>query len=479
MLNFKEWLLAEEFTSLLTPEKDIITLGQRTPSDLSGFCLHNPQINKFALENATQMFIVFAFVLYTIQREWQVVHHTFPNFMKWVFEEAIHKDDWDYQGTPFANMNILMGGGGKKSKTSAPYLRELWLSKERIFDAIKTLHTGASPTSMMSDSSDYKIFKYILNNVKGLGIVKAAFASQLIIGKFGCIDSVNMRAYRGIIDADIESRGKESSFTKKPRIGKTGVATDLAGNPVFDYEVKKSDRGLVGYVDFLKALEQNYGDDISQVLWNDWCRIVGQKIVKAGSGEKITLSVNGQIEQINPYVPKRHIKDLLDKEKEHLTQFPNPGLGVSQGHLNAIRKASEYMRENAQPINPQEFINRFFASVNAQMNPFGHNYYYTDGQTLVMFKINSSVIKPGGIHIEEIHTIPTKTGAGQRFMEKITRMADETNTWLELNAVPLKTDQRIPLRKLKNFYKSFGFNPLRDSQDTMIRKPKISDQEPS
>jgi len=134
--------------------------------------------------------------------------------------------------------------------------------------------------------------------------------------------------------------------------------------------------------------------------------------------------------------------------------------------------------ETVNPANSQQFISRFFASVNAQMNPFGHNYYYTDGETVVMFKINSSVMKPGGIHIEEIHTVPTKTGAGQRFMEKITRMADETNTWLELNAVPLKTDERIPSRKLKNFYKSFGFNSLRrDDQDTMIRKPKTSDQQ--
>lgn len=136
--------------------------------------------------------------------------------------------------------------------------------------------------------------------------------------------------------------------------------------------------------------------------------------------------------------------------------------------------------ETVNPENSQQFISRFFASVNAQMNPFGHNYYYTDGQTLVMFKINSSVIKPDAIHIEEIHTVPTKTGAGKRFMEKITRMADETNTWLELNAVPLKTNERIPSSKLKNFYKSFGFKSLRkDDQNTMIRKPKISDQQSS
>lgn len=136
--------------------------------------------------------------------------------------------------------------------------------------------------------------------------------------------------------------------------------------------------------------------------------------------------------------------------------------------------------ENAQPMNPQEFISRFMASVNAQMNPLGRNYYYMDGETLVMFKMNPSVIKFGGIHLEEIHANPTKTGAGQRFMQKITKMADDTNTWLELNAVPLKTSEKIPSRKLKNFYKSFGFIPLRgDDQDTMIRKPQISDQEPS
>jgi len=346
MLNFKEWLLAEEFTSLLTPGKDVITLGQPVPPELSGFCLHNPEINKFALKNSTQMFIVFAFVLYTIQKEWQIVHHTFPNFMKWVFTEAIHKDNWEYGDQPFSIYGHLMGGGGNQSKTSAPYLRELWLNKERIFDNIKNLYAGSTATSSLSDSADYKIFKYIFNNIKGLGIVKSAFACQLIIGKFGCIDSVNMRAYRNIIDADIDTKQDKSSFKRTPREGKRGIVTDKEGNPVFDYKVKDSGRGFVGYNEFLQALEALYGQNISQTLWNDWCRIVGQKVVKAGTGDKITLQVNKDIVVINPYKPKSHIRGLLDAEKENLAQFEDPGLGISLGHLNAIKRGAEHMPES-------------------------------------------------------------------------------------------------------------------------------------
>jgi hypothetical protein len=122
----------------------------------------------------------------------------------------------------------------------------------------------------------------------------------------------------------------------------------------------------------------------------------------------------------------------------------------------------------------EDFIRRFISSVQAQSNPIDRNYYYMDGDALVKFQISPGYLKRGSVAVGELHIVPNKTGAGRRFMETLTRLADESNVFLELNAVPLKTNERIPLNKLKNLYKSFGFLQMPgESQNTMFRKPKV------
>lgn len=120
-----------------------------------------------------------------------------------------------------------------------------------------------------------------------------------------------------------------------------------------------------------------------------------------------------------------------------------------------------------------DFIQKFIALMKAQENPIDKGYYYQDGDTLVKFQLIPGFLKPGSVHVNVLHTIPNKTGAGKRFLEKLTQLADETNTWLELSAVPFKADERIPQDKLNNFYANFGFAKIKgDSQNTMVRKPK-------
>ena len=73
-MNFKQWFFNELEIATLGKEKiypsgssSVITLGQKRSSEVSGFCLHNPEINAFAQKNSTNMFIVFAFVFYTVR----------------------------------------------------------------------------------------------------------------------------------------------------------------------------------------------------------------------------------------------------------------------------------------------------------------------------------------------------------------------------------------------------------------------------
>jgi hypothetical protein len=346
LINFKNWLESEEESSpsnILLPPSNIITLGSKRDPKVSGFCLHNPQINKFAQENSTQMFMVLAFVLYTIQKEWQIVRQTFPDFLKWVFEEAIPKDNWDYRGQSFSKYAHILGMHKIHSPNEAAHMRKLWEQKNTIYSTIMSLLSKKISTSL-TDSSEFEIFKYLMQNVSGLGPVKAAFASQLIIGKFGCIDSVNTRAYFDMIKKDIKKKDKKSGFKLVDRKDKDGKLIRVKGKKVQDIEAKDSLVGLKGYVEFLDSLQELYGDDISKILWDDWCQIVGEKVVKAGSDHDITLKVNNQEFTINPYVPKSNLRTLLNKEKEHLGLVDPTGIGtgVSLGHLSAITQSGDW-----------------------------------------------------------------------------------------------------------------------------------------
>lgn len=364
-MNFKQWFFNEMEIATLDKEKiypygssDEIKLGQPKGSKVSGFCLHNPEINAFAQKNSTNMFIVFAFVFYTMQKEWQIVHQTFPDFLKWVFENAIYKtkknniNAWDYAGQSFAKQANLLGS--KKGESKARYLEELWGKKDIIYNGITSLMNKGNSTSL-SDSSDFKIFEYIVNNIKGLAAVKAAFATQLIIGKYGCVDSVNMRAYDKMIRADIEKDPKKSGFslttkkskTKKDALGNFVNIIDKKSNTVTATKVKTSGIGLKGYVSFLDALQDLYGDSISKIMWDDWCKIVNDKIIKSndiGDSNKIKLNVNDQEFKINPYRVKSNTRDMIDKEKEFLQKVDpeGTGSGISLAHLQSIKAGEKY-----------------------------------------------------------------------------------------------------------------------------------------
>ena len=90
-----------------------------------------------------------------------------------------------------------------------------------------------------------------------------------------------MRAYETLIKKDIKKHDKKSAFT---------IAKDTGEIKIKD----ASGISLAGYQRFLQSLEDLYGDNISKVLWNDWCQIVGEKIVKSGTKDEIVLNVNNQ-----------------------------------------------------------------------------------------------------------------------------------------------------------------------------------------
>jgi hypothetical protein len=80
--------------------------------------------------------------------------------------------------------------------------------------------------------------------------------------------------------------------------------------------------------------------------------------------------------------------------------------------------------------------------------------------------------------VEVFWLIAADRGAGREAMQLICDLADKHGVYLELDAIPLKTDQqgkefKLTREQLVKFYQSFGFKikEYRDKHPRMIRKP--------
>ena len=170
----------------------------------------------------------------------------------------LFRSNWNYEHKPFHKFANLLAPSNDPQYANASYLQELWPKKNEIYSNIMALDKSSS--SSLSDSSEFEIYKYIINNIRGLALAKAAFATQLILGKFGCIDSVNTAAYDALIRKDIEQKGDKSAFTLQTRKVKKRPVLDAEGKEIQDAVIKKaSGVSMRGYIDFLKALQDLYG----------------------------------------------------------------------------------------------------------------------------------------------------------------------------------------------------------------------------
>lgn len=342
MITFKKYKdLLEEVLDPTGKPISSMSIGKIRKPEESGFCEHNPEVRKFAQRNPVQMFIVLSFVFFTMQKEWYAVVNYFESFIKWLFEKAIPKDDWSYANEPFTRFPNLLGAGKKeeikeiKKKTGdtqysvgkeiikpeelkfvrlygegeARYIAKIWKNKERIYDYI-----------MSNLEYPEKIFIFLTEEIQGLGGVKAAFCTQLILGKFGCIDSINQRVYSNLIKTKYSN-----VFTPEG-------------------SVKPSVKAKEGYLGFLKDLEDMFQQDISQTLWDDWCEIVDLKILNAnesGENKKVTINLkNGETVEISPYKIKRGEKtdtsEGMKQMQREIESEPVLGKKTSEQHMSAI-----------------------------------------------------------------------------------------------------------------------------------------------
>jgi tRNA nucleotidyltransferase/poly(A) polymerase len=298
--TFNEWVKMLE-SSIITPDYNI---GDDKKKNKDGFCSHNPEINKYAFSSPESMFTVIAFTFFTIQRDWPDVTTRFPLFLQWFFEKAVNKkgkivnpryDDSE----PFVTGTRLKTRAFSGKEGQHEHLINIWDNRKKIFDSLTNVR-----------DNEFAMLDWILRNIGGLSLVKAGFLIQLITGKYGCMDSINMRVL-----------GKLLTVTDF-KISKTQLHT------------KGTQQKIQQYVSAVNELG-------SRQLWNDWCSIVARKIQFAttrGELENNKISINlpdGSEEKIEPYEKDvRNVKDIKNAKKKFKS-----GFDVSKDHMDLLKHA--------------------------------------------------------------------------------------------------------------------------------------------
>jgi len=346
-MNLK--LLIEEILDATgKPYAAVVDSRKNLPSSESGFCLHNPLIKPFVFDNEVNMAILVSFVFYTVAKKWMDVKFRFDSFLQWVMvtDKKSQKNplttEWKYgKDNYFANEKTprLHSGAGNF------FIKSLWNNKKMIYDKIIAIYDPRT-SPKLSDSEYLKkaleIWYVLINNIPGLGPTKAAFCVQLMMGKLGCIDSINSAVYQAVAPDDL--------FTKKEKDGEVDLKMKQASKDSVTKELTNAGHKVAkAYVDFLNYLEKSAGMDISKNLWDVWCDIVAQKLNFAGgkierSPIGITLP-DGSMSQVIPYQKDEKSRELINKYVSMLGGKVD-AKDVSRDHTDIITKSRERIGES-------------------------------------------------------------------------------------------------------------------------------------
>jgi len=350
------------------PDGNTVEIGGQ--EETGGFCEHNPAINRFAFENPVHMFMVLAFVLFTMQKPWSVVTEGFVEFLTWWFTDAAKKlqtnpSATDIQYPKDASYAKYVNRFGQNNS----FMIGFWNNRVKIFEDLKALKEGKGSLDKdakiiitnLADTFDtenqskedkkihdsilvsledtlhspeYLVFRYLCS-LDGLGAPKAGFVTQLLLGKMGCVDSVNTNIYKTFFPS--ATWDPKTSSARSVGIEKSGKMAGTFSNP--------AERSMAGYAYFLKYLQHMYSNDehtrdVSKMMWDDWCEIIARKMIYATNkgglkDQQIFIKhVGGGGSTIDSYQHDKRSGAGIDKwkkeapsgfrvSKEHETSFTN------------------------------------------------------------------------------------------------------------------------------------------------------------
>jgi len=264
-----------------TPRPSIVSPNDPNLLDLtksldSGFCEYNPQINQYAQSSPETLAEMIIFVIATIQKNWYDVVPVFNLLMNYLRKgnSLVNPSDPEFYEKNIENSGFSSIILGEK----LPSVNTIWNRRNEIYSRTKPYIDKYNKTSgIAKEEAMFEIYLSFLG-LPNLGLPKAAFATQLVIGRLGCIDSVNMNLYK-----DVEGIKPLTS------VDKDGKTTFKSMSSFKDKKILQITKGGVklakGYVDFLKMLSKTTKSGeagISRFLWDSWVELIALKMNRSG-----------------------------------------------------------------------------------------------------------------------------------------------------------------------------------------------------
>ena len=311
----------EEVETEIDDESNVLDLSGELDS---GFCEFNPTINQYAQSSPEGMAEMLIFVVATQRSRWYDVVEKFPILMAYIREHDMLLDpkqsSVDEKGKRFYHLPKTIGSLTLGFRKNA--IESIWSNKDSFYSDIMPIirkFNDAGGNTIAQEEAQFEIYLKLMT-VPGLGLPKAAFASQLVIGRLGCIDSINMNLYKGLDPEGklitVNDKGNPSFKTPgKKRDKSSGIITLTKGG------IKLAER----YVEFLKQIaELTQTADISRQLWDSWVEMVAKKINVGGDltvilpdGEKYIVPNDYSRRRSKEYLGKRGKASAKGVSGEH------------------------------------------------------------------------------------------------------------------------------------------------------------------
>tara|TARA_R100000008_G_C3581117_1_gene168591 strand:+ start:153 stop:1283 length:1131 start_codon:yes stop_codon:yes gene_type:complete len=360
--NWREYIKeAEEEAS----EDAVLDLSKEFDS---GFCKYNPLINEYAQYSPDQLADVLMFVIGTQQMRWYDVVPKFPILLNFVHENDGLMTDRnllnpgeDKPRYDFSGFGQLVMGPRKHA------IDFLWKNRESIYSSFSPLFDEYNNSNgLRKEEALFNIYLQTIT-LPGFGLPKAAFATQLIIGRLGCIDSINLNIYKGISqEFNILTPG-DKGF-KTPSVTASGKKVIQAGE--FDSNIIKLTSGGVElaqkYVEFLRQIAKETGaDDISRKLWDSWVELVAKKI---NIKDDLKVKMPDGSEHV---VPNDYSKSTKGVEKNPSAAFRKKYIGNITGKDVSRQHHIPTMYENKKdPLLFESWSKYFYQSLNKSFKSF-------------------------------------------------------------------------------------------------------------
>ena len=227
-------------------------------------------LTDFSLESPENLAAVLIFVVATQEKVWPAVVTKFPELMVYL----------DTYGGLFPSGEKRLEAGFPKEFTElvlgnrATSIDEIWKNRDMFYQEMApAIRKFKNAGESKKDEAAFEVYLTALG-VPSHAFPKGGFATQLLVGRLGCIDSINAQLL------DVPDSLLKLVDPNKPELGKTfksATKTKIQGKALS--AISKSTVDLAAkYAEWLNNLKKTSSNEISKDLWVKWCKIVAHKI---------------------------------------------------------------------------------------------------------------------------------------------------------------------------------------------------------